>query len=75
VPSRVSFFANGKRIAGCYRVTSSGIAPNVTASCAWKPTVMNRQTITVVAAPIDSSYANGNLTSSPIQVVRRTNQR
>ena len=75
VPSRVSFFANGKRIAGCYRVTSSGIAPSLTASCAWKPTVMSRQTITVVAAPIDNSYANGNLTSSPVQVVRRTNQR
>lgn len=75
IPGKVNFLINNKRISGCYKLNSSGSAPNISATCSWKPTVMGRHIITVQQTPSDNSYSNGTLVSSLIQVLRRTNQR
>jgi hypothetical protein len=75
IPGKVNFLINGKRIAGCYKLNSSGSAPNISATCNWKPTVMGRYIITVQQTPTDNSYANGTLVSQSIQVIKRTTLR
>lgn len=75
VAGKVNFLINGKRIAGCYKLNSSGSAPSISATCSWKPTVIGRHIITVQQTPSDNSYANGILVSQPIQVIKRTTLR
>jgi len=75
IPGKLNFLLNGKRIAGCYKVNSSGSAPNISATCNWKPTVMGRHIITVQQTPTDNAYANGTLVSQLIQVIKRTTLR
>jgi len=75
IAGKVNFLINGKRIAGCYKLNSSGSAPNISATCSWKPTVMGRHIITVQQTPTVNSYANGTLVSELIQVIRRTTLR
>ena len=75
LPGRVSFFINNKRISGCTKLASTGVSPNISSTCTWKPTVMGRQIITVQESPLDNSYANGTLVSQLIQVVKRTTLR
>lgn len=71
IAGRTTFLVGGKRIAGCYKIYSSGVAPSITASCNWKPTVMGRHKITIQHQPSDNSYSSGTFTSSEIQVVKR----
>jgi hypothetical protein len=75
IPGKLDFLINGKRISGCYKINSSGSAPNLLASCTWKPTVMGRHIITVQQTPTDNAYANGTLVSQVIQVIKRTTLR
>jgi hypothetical protein len=75
VIGKTIFLVNGKRIAGCYKVSTSGSSPNFTATCNWKPAVMGRQIITIQHNPTDSSYTASTLTSYPVQVVKRSNRR
>ena len=71
IAGRTTFFVGGKRIAGCYKINSSGVAPSITATCNWKPTVMGQHKITVKHQPNDNSYSSGSFTSSEIQVIKR----
>lgn len=75
IPGRINFLINGKRITGCYKINSAGSAPNISATCSWKPTVMGFHTITVQQTPTDGAYANGTLVSEKIQVIKRTTLR
>jgi hypothetical protein len=75
VSGKVTYLVDGKRIAGCLKLNSSGASPNISSSCTWKPTVMGRHFITVQHVPTDNSYANGSLTSTAIQVVKRNTTR
>ncbi len=75
VPGRVNFLVNGKRIVGCFKLSTSGSTPTITATCNWKPAVMGRNLITVQHIPSDNSYLAGSFTSSGIQVVKRSNIR
>jgi hypothetical protein len=75
VAGKATFLANGKRIAGCIKVNSSGVSPNIIASCRWKPSVMGTSVISVQHIPTDNSYANGTFQSSALSVVPRTTKR
>ncbi len=75
VAGKATFRVNGKRIAGCIKVSSSGVSPNIIAVCNWKPSVMGTNVISVQHAPSDASYANGSLQSVPLLVVPRTTKR
>jgi hypothetical protein len=65
-PGIVSFFLNGKRIAGCISRTSTGTYPNYTATCSWRPTVQGAQRIT--ARLTTSIQGAATPTSSPLSV-------
>lgn len=49
IASKVTFFFNGKRVAGCLKVATTGTAPSLTATCQWKPTVQGRGSLTATA--------------------------
>jgi hypothetical protein len=63
--SRVTFFSNGKRIAGCINKPSVGSGP-ITASCTWKPTTRGAIALTFRVVP---TAANNFATSSAPSLV------
>lgn len=75
VAGKATFLVNGKRIAGCIKISSSGVSPNIIAVCSWKPSVLGVNVITVQHVPTNNSYANGSLQSGPLLVVPRTTKR
>lgn len=69
--SKVTFYANGKYIAGCRNVMSSaGIA-----LCNWKPTIHGNIRIYATAVPISGSYTSSTSTPIGISVTSRVNTR
>lgn len=75
VAGKVTFLVDGKRIAGCFKLSSTGSGSSISATCAWKPTVMGRHTITIAHVPTDNSYSSGTLVAPAIYVLRRTTTR
>lgn len=75
VVGKSSFFVNGKRIPGCYRVSTTGSSPNFSSTCNWKPAVMGIQVITVQHVPTDLAYASSTVTFSAVNVTKRSNRR
>lgn len=71
VSSKVTFLANGKRIAGCIKVSTS----NLVATCNWKPSTHNSITISVQIIPTDSNYTPTSTTATPVFVSRRSGTR
>lgn len=70
VAGKVDFFWNGKRIAGCLGKSTTGTSPNITATCLWKPPVMNAITLSATIKPTDSNYLaskSGNLSILPLR--------
>ena len=51
-PGKVTFTANGKRIAGCINVS----AASTTALCSWKPTISGPVVLKAALRPNDNSY-------------------
>jgi hypothetical protein len=75
VAGKVRFLVNGKRIANCQAVSTTGSAPSLTATCAWKPSTTGRTAINAILNPTSGQYLA--VTSSALNtfVVRRTNSR
>lgn len=69
--SKVTYYANGKVIAGCRNVLSSA----GTATCNWKPSVHGSYRIYAYANPISSSYTPTTTSVINIGVGSRTNTR
>lgn len=69
--SRVTFFANGKTIAGCRNILSSAGS----ATCNWKPSVHGPYRIYAAASPLSNSYIAANSPTISVSVVARTNRR
>lgn len=67
---RISFFADGKRIPGCYNKAVSGS----TKTCTWKPAVQKQVTLTSQLNPTNSAYSSATA-SLKVWVVRRTGTR
>jgi hypothetical protein len=55
-PGKVRFFLNGKRIANCLAVSTSGSGSTYTATCNWRPTVTGRQSITATLTPTSNTF-------------------
>jgi hypothetical protein len=67
---KISFYIDGKRIPGCYNLsTSAG-----TKSCSWKPAVQTKVNLTATLNPTSSVY-NNSTGSLAVWVVRRTGNR
>lgn len=57
VAGKADFYWNGKRIAGCINRQTTGSAPNITATCTWKPASIAAAKIYVVVKPTSASYS------------------
>ena len=75
ISSRVTFLANGKRIAGCIKKLTSGTSPNITATCSWSPTTRGTVLLTAVVTPIDSGIAGAISNPAHIRVSNRSGNR
>lgn len=64
---KARFFVDGKRIAKCLAVATTGSATNHTATCNWKPTVSMRHTITVTFTPSVNTFTT--VTTTPVYVM------
>jgi hypothetical protein len=72
---KVRFFFDGKRIPGCISVSTTGTAPNLIATCNWKPSVSGSHQVHATFTPADSNIASINSGKISIFVLRRTNTR
>jgi hypothetical protein len=52
---KIQFRANGKAIPGCTSLNTSGVAPNLTATCQWKPAVKGVTTLRARLIPSSGS--------------------
>ena len=64
--ARVSFSANGKRIAGCINKSASGSGSTFTVNCSWRPT--NRGTTSLSASIVQTGSNTLTNYSHPTQV-------
>lgn len=70
---RVTFYANGKKIAKCISIATSGSDP-FTATCSWKPAVRGPIRVSAIFSPTNTAMGVTS-TSSNAQVGRRTTTR
>lgn len=74
-PSKVTFSANGRRIAKCIKVPTIGTAPNITATCNWKPSQRGSVTVNAQSFPIDTSLTSAKSSDLYIKVGNRSSKR
>jgi photosystem II stability/assembly factor-like uncharacterized protein len=67
---KVTFFANGKRIAGCIKVQTVSLV----ATCSWKATSRGAVTLSATAYPADTNFPSGS-TSLSVTVTNRSGNR
>jgi hypothetical protein len=67
---RISFFVDGKRIAGCF----NRVVATSSRTCTWKPSVQKQVTISSRLVPTNSAYSTAD-ESMKVWVVRRTGTR
>lgn len=72
---KVTFYQFGKPITGCRNKSTSGSAPNIKATCSWKPS--NRGTVALSAEikPTSGSYATTKSGVFGVSVANRTSPR
>ena len=69
VASKVTFYANGKRIPGCIQKSTVSLV----ATCDWKPSVHAQVSLSVQVFPVDTTYASSQaVTTSLIPSARST---
>lgn len=74
-PGKVRFFLNGKRIANCLAVSTSGSGSSYTATCNWRPSVTGRQSITATLTPTSNTFSAVTSPALSTWVSKRTTRR
>ena len=69
--SKVTFYANDKRISGCIGITTSAN----TATCSWKPALHGSIALSLQVTPIDSNYSANRVRLAPIITAKRSGNR
>jgi hypothetical protein len=72
---KVRFTANGKRIAGCLSIQTTGSNPNFSVTCPWKPPAQMSYQITASISPSDSSFVAAISPITTVRPVKRTSIR
>lgn len=72
---KVTFYQAGKVIPGCKNRNTSGAAPNIKATCTWKPSTRGSVKISASINPTSASYALTSSTVFPVTVSARTTPR
>jgi hypothetical protein len=67
----VTFYYNNRLITGCKNVTTSGTAPNIQATCLWKPIVHGSTYLSATVTPSDPTHYSSATGSSNITVIKR----
>lgn len=67
---KITFFWNGKRIAGCINKATSS-----SATCEWKPAVTGQSSIQALLDPTDPTYVNSYSEKLPVFILKRTGTR
>lgn len=75
VPAKVTFKVNNVRIPGCIGLRTTGTAPNIVATCNWKPSKRGTNVITAVATPTTAGIATSTSTVLTMNVDRRKGTR
>ena len=70
VAGKFTFFANGKRIAGCFKKSTTGSSPNFSGQCTWTPTTRTLISLYASFVPTSSQTSGGN--SARISVIPGT---
>jgi hypothetical protein len=73
-PGVITFYANGKRIAGCISIKTQVSGPNNIATCNWKPSVRGSTSITAQISPTDI-FGLGTSQATSIAVAGRSGNR
>ena len=73
--SKVTFFSNGKAIPGCKNISTTGISPNIVASCTWRPSAHGEMYLSITATPKNSQIAPSSTGQFKIIISKRTNNR
>jgi hypothetical protein len=71
---KVDFKLQGKFLAGCRNVSTTGSGP-ITATCTWKPSIHNSVLITATLKPSGVGFLTSTATPLPVFVLKRTNTR
>ena len=74
-PGKVRFFMDGKRIAGCLEISTSGSYPNYSASCSWRPTVTAQHKVSATLTPSDVTFSSSTSPVGSFWVLKRTTLR
>ena len=69
------FFMDGKRIATCLSISTTGTYPNFQATCNWKPPVTGRHLLTATFTPTDNTFTSGTTNTNTVWVQKRTTTR
>jgi hypothetical protein len=75
VVGKVTFRVNNKILPGCKNKSTTGSAPNIIATCSYRPSTRGFVTISVTLNPTDSSYIGTVTTSDTYFVNRRSGAR
>jgi uncharacterized repeat protein (TIGR02543 family) len=74
-PGKVRFYMDGKRIANCLSIATTGAYPNFSATCSWKPAVTQRHTVHAALTPSDPSFSASTSQVGEFWVIKRTSRR
>jgi hypothetical protein len=74
-PGKVRFYVDGKRIAKCLSISTSGNYPNTSATCAWVPAVGNKHFISASITPNNNSFRPSTSAQVEVFVRKRTTNR
>lgn len=74
-PGKVRFFLNGKRIANCLAVSTTGSGSTYTATCNWRPTFTGRQSLTATFTPTSNTFTAVTSPALSTWVLKRTTTR
>lgn len=75
VPGRVRFFIGNKRIPQCLAVPTTGTAPELTATCTWKPAVRGIQSVYAVLTPTEGVFSPITSDKASMVVLMRPSNR
>lgn len=71
---KVDFKLQGKYLAGCRNVSTTGSGP-ITATCTWKPSIHNTVVITATLKPSGAGFMTSTASPLSVFVLKRTNTR
>jgi hypothetical protein len=75
VPGKVRFFIGSKRIPGCLAVSTTGTAPELTATCTWKPAVQGLQNVYAVITPTEVALSPTTSGRTSLVITNRQSNR